>query len=243
MHLQYVYIVQWPYMYVQVCCYSNNLFHFCSPPFSPLEYTIILVREGKESLGFSIVGGANSSKGDSPVYIRSVAANSITEEDGRLRPGDEILRINGIPVEGMSQNGVIQLIRSTTGNVTLVIIPGETRVWIFSCTFIFLFFSHSRENQPGVYVVCVHMFQTTSQFTLWSLKCAHLHRLWIIAFQPPTLQGSLWLYWLVWVGMTLVWMHVIKLYVVLCLCNHRLLAVPVWWWTTWHVFTMVCIVG
>ena len=28
------------------------------------------------------------------------------------------------------------------------------------------FFSHSRENQPGVYVVCVHMFQTTSQFTL-----------------------------------------------------------------------------
>ena len=86
------------------------------------------MRDGKESLGFSIVGGANSSKGDSPVYIRSVAANSITEEDGRLRPGDEILRINGIPVEGMSQNSVIQLIRSTTGNVTLAIIPGESRV-------------------------------------------------------------------------------------------------------------------
>ncbi|KAL5479626.1 hypothetical protein EMCRGX_G023174 [Ephydatia muelleri] len=66
---------------------------------SPQEYTITIVREGKESLGFSIVGGANSSKGDSPVYIRSVAPSSITEEDGRLRPGDEILSINGIPVE------------------------------------------------------------------------------------------------------------------------------------------------
>ena len=71
------------------------------------------------------MGGANSARGNSPVYIRSIASKSITAEDGRLRSGDELLKVNGISVGNMSQNQVVQVIKNTIGNVTLTVIPCE----------------------------------------------------------------------------------------------------------------------
>ena len=93
-----------------------------------MEYTVTLQRSSKESLGFSIVGGANSARGNSPVFIRSIAPKSIAAEDGRLRSGDEILKINGLNVSNMSQNHVVQVIKNTTGNVVLTIVPRDSRV-------------------------------------------------------------------------------------------------------------------
>lgn len=90
---------------------------------SPMEYNITLQRSGNESLGFSIVGGAHSARGNSPVFIRNIASDSIASEDGRLRSGDKILKINGVSVSHMSQNRVVQVIKNTVGNVTLTVIP------------------------------------------------------------------------------------------------------------------------
>lgn len=52
---------------------------------SPIEYTIILSRQGSSSLGFSVVGGVDSPKGNSPIYVKSIAPKSIAANDGRLQ--------------------------------------------------------------------------------------------------------------------------------------------------------------
>ena len=95
---------------------------------SPVEYTVRLQRSGKESLGFSIVGGANSTRGNAPVFIRSIASESVAAEDGRLNSRDEILKINGRVVSCLSQNEVVKFIRNTTGDITLTVILGDSRV-------------------------------------------------------------------------------------------------------------------
>ena len=86
---------------------------------------ITLTRNGTESLGFSLVGGVNSSRGHSPVYVRSVTKRGIAAEDGRLNQGDEIVRINGIDVTNLCQDDIVKIIKMTTGNVVLSIIPRE----------------------------------------------------------------------------------------------------------------------
>ena len=96
--------------------------------YSPVEYTVTLHLSGRGSLGFSIVGGANSLKGNSPIYIRSIAPKSIAALDGRLHSGDEILKINGLSLANMSQSQVVQVIKNTTGTITLTVIPTDVRV-------------------------------------------------------------------------------------------------------------------
>ena len=63
--------------------------------YSPMEFSVTLKKDGQKSLGFSIVGGRNSSRGHCPLFIRSIARNSIASEDGRLNSGDRISQING----------------------------------------------------------------------------------------------------------------------------------------------------
>ena len=105
----------------------NDLF-LCLSPLSPAEYTITLKRDNSESLGFSIVGGVNSSRGNSPVYIRSIAPQSIAATDGRLQSGDELISINGISTISMSQKEVVQIIKKSTGTITLTIIPRDAQL-------------------------------------------------------------------------------------------------------------------
>ena len=79
----------------------KSLYSSLSPPSllnSPLEFSVTLKKVGQKSLGFSIVGGRNSSRGHSPLFVRSIAPNSIASEDGRLHSGDHITRINGVCV-------------------------------------------------------------------------------------------------------------------------------------------------
>ena len=98
------------------------------PPPSPTECSITLQRCGKESLGFSIVGGANSTRGNSPVSVCNIAPNSIAAQDGQLKSGDVIIRINNVPVRLMSQKQVVQFIKSRSGTVTLDIVHCNEQV-------------------------------------------------------------------------------------------------------------------
>jgi C-terminal processing protease CtpA/Prc len=71
------------------------------------------------------VGGVNSSKGNSPVYVRNIATSGLAAEDGRLQSGDEIVKINGISLSKMPQEDVVKIIKKTVGDVTLTINPRE----------------------------------------------------------------------------------------------------------------------
>jgi C-terminal processing protease CtpA/Prc len=92
---------------------------------SPSEFSVTLKKDGQKSLGFSIVGGRNSSRGHCPLFIRSIAPNSIASEDGRLHSGDKISQINGTAVVHMSQNEVVQLIKISGDTITLCVIPRD----------------------------------------------------------------------------------------------------------------------
>lgn len=90
---------------------------------------ITLTRSSTESLGFSLVGGVNSSRGNSPVYVRSIAKGGIAAQDGRLHQGDEIIKINGIDLTHRSQDDVVKIIKITPGNLVLTVIPREVMLW------------------------------------------------------------------------------------------------------------------
>lgn len=84
---------------------------------------ITLPRTSNESLGFSVVGGVDSPRGDSPIYIKGIATRGVAADDGRLKSRDQILRVNGVSVDGMRQDEVVRLIKAFSGDITLTVIP------------------------------------------------------------------------------------------------------------------------
>ena len=139
-------------------------------PYSPMEHTITLHRSGRGSLGFSIVGGANSSKGNSPIYIRSIAPKSIAALDGRLHSGDEVLKINGLSLANMSQSQVVQVIKNTTGTITLTVIPTDVRV---QSLWWYIYFISVVKNSAAICSIVTLGFIYLATF-IHTVVCKHL---------------------------------------------------------------------
>jgi len=75
----------------------------------------------KKSLGFSIVGGKDSPKGNLGIFVKTIFAGGQAAEQGQLREGDEIFSVNGRQVEGLSHAEVVALFRSSKGAVFIQI--------------------------------------------------------------------------------------------------------------------------
>ncbi|XP_032822123.2 multiple PDZ domain protein-like isoform X1 [Petromyzon marinus] len=72
-------------------------------------------------LGFSVMG-VRSKNGHNGIFIKAIHADSIVGRDGRLQEGDQILAINGMPLdERVSQEQAVRLLQTTTGPVQLVV--------------------------------------------------------------------------------------------------------------------------
>ncbi|XP_052411425.1 multiple PDZ domain protein [Carassius gibelio] len=88
---------------------------------SPQLQTITLER-GAAGLGFSIVGGFGSSHGDLPIYVKNIFPKGAAVEDRRLRRGDQLLKVNGKSLEGVTHSEAVELLRKTSGTVTLQVL-------------------------------------------------------------------------------------------------------------------------
>uniref|UniRef100_A0A672ZFC8 Membrane-associated guanylate kinase, WW and PDZ domain-containing protein 1 n=1 Tax=Sphaeramia orbicularis TaxID=375764 RepID=A0A672ZFC8_9TELE len=86
------------------------------------EYQDIEVhlRRQKSGFGFRVLGGDEAGQ---PILIGAIIEKSPADLDGRLRPGDELLFVDGIPVMGKPHRYVIDLMHGAArnGQVNLVI--------------------------------------------------------------------------------------------------------------------------
>uniref|UniRef100_A0A672ZF97 Membrane-associated guanylate kinase, WW and PDZ domain-containing protein 1 n=1 Tax=Sphaeramia orbicularis TaxID=375764 RepID=A0A672ZF97_9TELE len=99
-------------------------------PMDSSEYQDIEVhlRRQKSGFGFRVLGGDEAGQPVSPetrekILIGAIIEKSPADLDGRLRPGDELLFVDGIPVMGKPHRYVIDLMHGAArnGQVNLVI--------------------------------------------------------------------------------------------------------------------------
>lgn len=80
------------------------------------------MERGPDGLGFSIVGGHGSPHGDLPIYVKTVFGKGAAAEDGRLKRGDQIIAVNGEPLESYTHEKAVAILKNAKGTVTLTVL-------------------------------------------------------------------------------------------------------------------------
>ncbi|CAE1293693.1 PARD3 [Acanthosepion pharaonis] len=73
----------------------------------------IQLKKGSNGLGFSITSRDNPTGGSVPIYIKNILSKGAAVEDGKLRPGDRLLEVNGIEMSGKTQEEAVTILRNT----------------------------------------------------------------------------------------------------------------------------------
>ncbi|XP_056306296.1 partitioning defective 3 homolog isoform X3 [Danio aesculapii] len=87
----------------------------------------VQLRKGPEGLGFSITSRDVPIGTSAPIYVKNILPRGAAIQDGRLKAGDRLLEVNGVDLNGKTQEEVVALLRSTAmgGTVGLLIIRQE----------------------------------------------------------------------------------------------------------------------
>ncbi|XP_041801249.1 membrane-associated guanylate kinase, WW and PDZ domain-containing protein 3a [Chelmon rostratus] len=84
-----------------------------SKPPNTKDLDVYIRRNQESGFGFRVLGGEGP---DQPVYIGAIVPLGAAEKDGRLRAGDELLCIDGVPVKGKSHKQVLELMTNAARN-------------------------------------------------------------------------------------------------------------------------------
>ncbi|XP_071039505.1 multiple PDZ domain protein isoform X3 [Parasteatoda tepidariorum] len=88
-------------------------------------HTLQLFKPEGSSLGFSVVGLRNETKGELGIFIQEIQPNGIAGRDGRLQEGDQILAIDGQPLDSnISHQQAISILQQARGLVELIVARG-----------------------------------------------------------------------------------------------------------------------
>ena len=86
-----------------------------------LKYIRLYKPEGS-SLGFSVVGLRSEHKGELGIYVQEIQPHGIAGQDGQLHEGDQILAIDGRPLDShIRHQEAIEILQLARGTVDLVV--------------------------------------------------------------------------------------------------------------------------
>ncbi|XP_050011668.1 tyrosine-protein phosphatase non-receptor type 13 isoform X4 [Alexandromys fortis] len=86
------------------------------------EITLVnLKKDSQHGLGFQIIGGEKMGRLDLGVFISSVTPGGPADLDGCLKPGDRLISVNSVSLEGVSHHAALDILQSAPEDVTLVI--------------------------------------------------------------------------------------------------------------------------
>uniref|UniRef100_A0A8B9L1S0 Par-3 family cell polarity regulator n=1 Tax=Astyanax mexicanus TaxID=7994 RepID=A0A8B9L1S0_ASTMX len=87
----------------------------------------VLLKKGPEGLGFSITSRDVPIGGSAPIYVKNILPRGAAIQDGSLKAGDRLLEVNGVDLNGKTQEEVVALLRSTPmgGTVSLLAVRQE----------------------------------------------------------------------------------------------------------------------
>ncbi|XP_037837268.1 inaD-like protein isoform X2 [Kryptolebias marmoratus] len=113
---------------------SSPLLHQVPPSYDRLQKWILaaakgrqtqlisLTRPGSGGMGFSVVGLSPAGSSSQGVFVKQIQPGGIAHRDGRLQERDQILVINGSPLEpGFSQQQALSLLQQPGDTVELVV--------------------------------------------------------------------------------------------------------------------------
>ncbi|KAM5282592.1 tyrosine-protein phosphatase non-receptor type 13 isoform 15-T15 [Hipposideros larvatus] len=93
------------------------------------EITLVnLKKDAKYGLGFQIIGGEKMGRLDLGVFISSVTPGGPADLDGCLKPGDRLISVNSVSLEGVSHHAAIDILQNAPEDVTLVISQPKEKI-------------------------------------------------------------------------------------------------------------------
>ncbi|XP_062054524.1 tyrosine-protein phosphatase non-receptor type 13 isoform X4 [Lepus europaeus] len=115
----------------QVPLKENDVLHKRWSIVSSPEREITLVnlkKDAKYGLGFQIIGGEKMGRLDLGVFISSITPGGPADLDGCLKPGDRLISVNSVSLEGVSHHAAIEILQNAPENVTLVISQPKEKI-------------------------------------------------------------------------------------------------------------------
>ncbi|XP_069341638.1 tyrosine-protein phosphatase non-receptor type 13 isoform X8 [Eulemur rufifrons] len=93
------------------------------------EITLVnLKKDAKYGLGFQIIGGEKMGRLDLGVFISSVIPGGPADLDGCLKPGDRLISVNSVSLEGVGHHAAIEILQNAPEDVTLVISQPKEKI-------------------------------------------------------------------------------------------------------------------
>ncbi|XP_045329394.1 tyrosine-protein phosphatase non-receptor type 13 isoform X9 [Leopardus geoffroyi] len=93
------------------------------------EITLVnLKKDAKYGLGFQVIGGEKMGRLDLGVFISSITPGGPADLDGCLKPGDRLISVNSVSLEGVSHHAAIEILQNAPEDVTLVISQPKEKI-------------------------------------------------------------------------------------------------------------------
>ncbi|XP_062865123.1 multiple PDZ domain protein isoform X3 [Trichomycterus rosablanca] len=85
----------------------------------------VSLTKNAQGLGITIAGYVGDKNSDaSGIFVKSITAGSAVEQDGRIHVGDQIIAVDGMNIEGYTNQQAVEVLRHTGQTVLLKLRPG-----------------------------------------------------------------------------------------------------------------------